>query len=289
MPQLPANEAKEKAAQLFFDVYVADERLAVAGGVDDIRSFVQNAITYDVMSNAVVLNGAQLYEALVNFKRAPSDPMLQALAVLEPRAAKIGVTVRQPDAIRRLSHEDKQKLAAKAPRSHSPLLDEIDSRFTPGIIKDARNTGRNRTRYMAAAVVGSIVIAIYVGVTLRKPLQQAQVLMPADGVGCTSMRAQHELLICVVDEAPLDALDDDAVRARIKKSQEAAKKQGYTQVSFLKPGTGPDGEQHRYKPFLWHDEVQPIPVTLDSKGKTSTRVTGTDTPPPPPPPPTTPH
>ncbi len=254
-------DAKGKAAQLFLDIYRADKRLHGVLPVDAARPLVEASVTWDMMSARVVFQGAQLFDALLS-RRVPTEPLLQALVILEPRAGKLNVAVRQPAEVQRLTAEERGALARRAPPSSSEFLKDMDRKAVPQVIREARRAGSRRQLVLAGLIVVSVAgIALAFFMAPKTRLEAAHAELPADGIPCTKLRSANGFLFCVVDEPKLAALDDDAIHTRMKLTQAAAAAQSFKQVAFLRQPTA-DGIQHRYKPLLWEpDPVKPVAAT----------------------------
>jgi hypothetical protein len=245
---MDSNETKKQTAQLFLDIFAVDTRLQ---WVDEktLRTLVEHSVTFD-MEGKVVFQGARLYDELVG-RKVSQKAVMQALVVLEPRAAKMGVAVRQPADVQRLTPEERQALSRDAPQSRSQFVEELVDSRVPTILKDARQA-RSRSIMIWAGVGGIAVVAAAIAIwSLPKGFADVHVAFTGDAIPCSDQRSANQRVFCTVDEALVGSETDDQIRARMKVSTQEAKDAGFNAVAFLKPGTGDDGEKHRFRPWLW--------------------------------------
>jgi hypothetical protein len=246
-PQTP-QEKKKQAAQLFLDIFAVDTRLQ---WVDEktLRSLVEQTVTFDV-EGKVVFQGARLFDELIGRKVSPKAVM-QALVVLEPRASKMGVAVRQPADVQRLTPEQRQELSREAPQSRSQFVEELVESRVPTILQDARKASSRSIAIWAGVGVVAVLAAAIAIWSLPKGFADVHVAFTGDAIPCSDQRESNHRVFCTVDEALVGKETDEQIRARMKVSAQEAKDAGFNAVAFMKPGTGDDGERHRFRPWLW--------------------------------------
>lgn len=248
---MDVTETKKQAAQLFLDIFAVDTRLQ---WIDEntLRMLVEHSVTFD-MEGKVVFQGARLYDELVG-RKVSQKAVMQALVVLEPRAAKMGVAVRQPVDVQRLTPEQRQELSRDAPQSRSAFVDDLVESRVPTILKDARKARSRSIAIWAGSAVVAVIAAAVAIWSLPKGLGDVHVAFTGDAIPCSDQREANHRVFCTVDEALVGKESDEQIRVRMKVSEQEAKDAGYTTIAFLKQGTGDDGEKHRFRPFLWARE-----------------------------------